>query len=161
MSRCLQRLVKVNGWSDSFRNLHPTTLKYSRFYENSRAEGASRIDRCYHFGNMVVKQAFYVPIAFSDHFAHVVEFMVPADLSHILSPKCRPSFNIKAEVIRDQIFKERLAVSVQMWERVKSFGDNQSSDSSILSWWEHLVKPGIRKLALDKTKEMNSARKEV
>jgi exonuclease III len=33
MSKCLQRLVKVRNWKDSFRCLHPATLKFSRFYE--------------------------------------------------------------------------------------------------------------------------------
>ena len=50
MSKCLQRLVKLNNWNDSFRSLYPNKLEYSRYYSNSRAEGASRIDRCYHFG---------------------------------------------------------------------------------------------------------------
>ena len=161
MSKCLQRLVKLRNWQDSFRQLYPTTQKFSRFYENSRAEGASRIDRCYQYGNLEVVQATYVPVAFSDHLAHVVEFMVPENFSYILSPKCRPSFKVKAEVIRDMVFKERLAASAKMWERVKSFHDGQDSPSGILSWWEHLVKPGIRKLALDRTKEMQTARKEV
>ena len=157
MSKCLQRLVKINSWKDSFRTLHPTTPKYSRYYENSRAEGASIIDRCYHFGNLVVEQAIYVPLAFSDHFAHVVEFLVPDSFAQVISPKCRPSFRVKAEVIRDNVFKERLAAAVQGWERVRSF----QTGSGILSWWEHLVKPGIRKLALDRNKEMNICRKEV
>ena len=157
MSKCLQRLVKVKGWQDSFRLLHPTSLKYSRFYENSRAEGASRIDRCYHSGSLVVEQAIYVPVAFSDHFANVVEFLVPDSFAQVISPKCRPSFRVKAEVIRDNVFKERLAAAVQGWERVRSF----QTGSGILSWGEHLVKPGIRKLALDRNKEMNICRKEV
>ena len=38
-SKCLQKLVKVRSWKDSFRSLHPTSLKFSRFYENYRAEG--------------------------------------------------------------------------------------------------------------------------
>ena len=46
ISRCLQRLVKVRNWQDSYRQLHPSTLTYSRYYENTRAEGASRIDHC-------------------------------------------------------------------------------------------------------------------
>ena len=57
MSRCLQRLVKLRNWKDSFRELHPTKLSYSRFYDNSRAEGDSRIDRCYSFGKLAVRQA--------------------------------------------------------------------------------------------------------
>ena len=113
MSKCLQRLVKLRNWKDSFRQLYPTTQKFSRFYENSRAEGASRIDRCYQYGNLEVVQATYVPVAFSDHFAHVVEFMVPDNFSYILSPKCRPSFKDRAEVIRDLVFKERLEGSLE------------------------------------------------
>ena len=163
MSKCLQRLVKLKGWSDSFRILHPTSLKYSRFYENTRAEGASRIDRCYQFGNLVVKQAIYVPVAFSDHMAHVVEFLVPDNYAQMISPKCRPSFRVKAEVIRDNVFKERLAAAMEMWERVRVFhgSESQASESDIFSWWDHLVKPGIRKLALERTKEMNVSSKEV
>ena len=55
-----------------------------------------------------------MPVAFSDHFAHVVEFLVPDNLSSIMSPKCRPSYRIRAEVIKDQVFKERLAASMQI-----------------------------------------------
>ena len=163
MSNCLKRLVKVRGWKDSFRYLHPTIQKFSRYYENSRAYGASRIDRCYHYGNIMVEQAIYVPLAFSDHFAHVVEFLLPDNFSFYISPKSRPSFRLRAEVIQDQVFKERLAASMEMWERVMSFQENEEHSivSGILSWWELLVKPGIRKLALDRTKEMFLARKEV
>ena len=163
MSNCLKRLVKLKNWNDSFRVLHPTSQQYSRFYENARAEGASRIDRCYHFGSLEIVQAIYVPVAFSDHFAHVVEFMVPDNLSSILSPKCRPSFKIRAEVIRDKIFKDRLEVAMQMWMRVRSYqGDgNVGKSSGVLSWWEHLVKPGIKKIALERTKEMYVDRKGV
>ena len=156
MSKCLQRLVTLRNWKDSFRVLHPEALKYSRFYENSRAEGASRIDRCYSFGRLVVKQAIYVPLAFSDHMAHVVEFLVPENFSKIVSPKSKQSFKIKPEVIGDNIFRERLKTQLQMWVRVKDFKD---SGTNILSWWEHLVKPGIRKIALDRSKEINKDRR--
>ena len=160
MSRCLQRLVKLRNWRDSFRELHPTSLTFSRFYENTRAEGASRIDRCYNYGNLVVKQAVYKPVAFSDHFGQVVEFLVPERITFIASPKCRPSFRIQAEVIKDEEFKDRLAASLQMWERVREFNDN-TDGSDTLSWWEQLVKPGIRKLAIERTKEIYTCRKEV
>ena len=39
MSKCLQRLVKMKNWKDSYREIFPSTTKYSRFYENTRAEG--------------------------------------------------------------------------------------------------------------------------
>lgn len=124
MSKCLQRLVKMKNWKDSYREIFPSTTKYSRFYENTRAEGASRIDRCYHFGNLVVKQAKYVSLAFSDHLSHVVELLVPDMFTALISPKCRPSFRIRPEVIRDRLFKDQLAASMQMWGRVREFQDS-------------------------------------
>ena len=156
MSKCLERLVKVRHWNDSFRSLHPTAQVYSRYYDNTRGEGASRIDRCYQYGSLKPMKAYYVPLAFSDHFAHVVEFLVPVNLSSILSPKYRPVFKVSSEVISDQVFKARLTQSIQMWERVKNFDTHQGS----LTWWENLVKPGIRRIALERAKEMNIEKKE-
>ena len=39
------------------------------------------------------------------------------------------------------------------WEEVRGFG------VPILTWWEVMVKPGIRKLALERTKEVNKERR--
>ena len=105
MSKCLQRLVRLKNWNDSYRLLHPVTPQYSRFYSDNRAEGASRIDRCYHYGGLKAVKATYIPLAFSDHFAHVIKFSVPDNLSSILSPKSRPAFKVCAQIIRDPIFK--------------------------------------------------------
>ena len=71
-SKGLQRLIKVKDWQDSYRSLYPNEITFSRYYENSRASGATRIDRCYHFGDIKVIEAKYLPIAFSDHFGHTV-----------------------------------------------------------------------------------------
>jgi len=113
ISKGLTRLVKLKNWYDSFRSIHSTAKDFSRYYENSRTDGASRIDRCYHFGNLEVKRAFYVPVAFSDHFCHVVEFRLPSPFKHIISPRSRPIFKIKPEVIKDDIFKEQLSSAVE------------------------------------------------
>ena len=64
MSKCLERLVKIRHWNDSFRSLHPTAQVYSRYYDNTRGEGASRIDRCYQYGSLKPMKAYYVPLAF-------------------------------------------------------------------------------------------------
>ena len=108
MSRGLQRLIKLKCWQDSFRALYPTSDSFSRYYENSRAEGATRIDRNYHFGEITVIEAKYIPVAFSDHFAQIVRFSLPDTMARILSPKSRASFKLKPEVIYDYLFKERL-----------------------------------------------------
>ena len=39
------------------------------------------------------------------------------------------------------------------WEEVRKFG------VPVLTWWEVLVKPGIRKLAIARSKEMNKNRR--
>ena len=87
IKKCLQRLIKPRNWKDSFRELHPTKLSYSRFYENSRAE---------------------VSVAFSDHPAHILEYFVKNNLQFLARQKIRPTFKIKAKVIRDKVFKEKL-----------------------------------------------------
>ena len=131
-----------------------------RYHSNSRAEGATRIDRCYHFGGIKVKEAKYLPLVFSDHFAHEVQLMLPDSLAKILSPRSRPSFRLKSEVLKDEIFQARLQESMLSWQRVRQFQGEESRQLGTLYWWEMLVKPGIRKLALQRTKEINIARKE-
>ena len=160
MSRCLERLIKLKDWNDSFRTLHPASSEYSRYYANTRAEGASRIDRCYHFGSVEIKMAKYVPLAFSDHFAHVVQLALPDSVSKILSPKSRSSFRLRTEVIQDPLFQDRLGEAMISWQRVRGFQDEESKQLGVLFWWESLVKPGIRKLAIQRSKEINIARKE-
>ena len=160
MSRCLERLIKLKEGKDSFRTLHPKAEEYSRYYANSRAEGASRIDRCYHFGNLEVKAAKYLPLAFSDHFGQLVQYILPDPISKVLSPKSRPSFRLRAEVCKDQLFKERLEDEMSSWQRVREFQDRESRQLGILFWWEYMVKPGIRKLAIQRSKEINTERRE-
>ena len=158
MSRSLERLKNNQNWKDSYRTLHPSKLEYSRFYIQRQISGASRIDRCYHFGGLIPMFAQYVPIAFSDHFAHIVSFKIPDMVSKIMSPKIRPRFKLRAEIIMDNIFKERLKENMTLWERVRDFQDVNSSGS--LMWWEKLVKPGIKKIALQRNREINKEKRE-
>ena len=157
MSKGLQRLIKLKGWHDSYRTLHPTSETFSRYYENSRAEGATRIDRNYHVGEVTVIAVKYLPLAFSDHFALVVKIYLPDLMARTISPKCRPSFKLKPEVIMDSLFQERLKDAMQSWERVKTF---QGVDTDTLLWWEMLVKPGIKKIGIDRSKEINKEKRE-
>ena len=157
LSKGLQRLMKLRDWKDSYRTLYPNTLTFSRYYENARAEGATRIDRNYHFGNLDIREVKYIPVAFSDHFGLVVKLCLPDSLSRMISPKSRPSFKLKPEVIRDSIFKERLKDSMVSWERIRAF---QGDTLETLFWWEKMVKPGIRKLGIQRSKELNKERRE-
>ena len=158
MSRCLDRLKSNKNWKDSFRILYPSKLEYSRFYTHKQIDGASRIDRCYNFGDIKPASARYIPVAFSDHFAHVVVFDVPEIISRLLTPKARPNFKLRAEIITDPIFKERIGESMIMWERVRSFQTDETYGS--LRWWEKLVKPGIKRIALQRNREINKEKRE-
>ena len=158
MSRSLVRLKTNQDWKDTFRSLHPSKLEYSRFYTHRQISGASRIDRCYHFGELIPITAEYIPVAFSDHFAHIITFEVPDMVRKILSPKIRSRFKLRAEIIMDNIFKERLKEKMAVWERVRDFQDENNSGS--LMWWEKLVKPGIKKLALERNREINKEKRE-
>ena len=71
MSPSLKRLTPTFNWKDSYRHLHPSDTQYSRYFENTRGEGATRIDRCYHYGDIKINKASYKPVAFSDHHAHI------------------------------------------------------------------------------------------
>ena len=73
-SKSLKRLINNFSWVDSYRKLHPGGQQYSRYYDNSvHGEGASRIDRMYHYGQLTVLEADYVGVAFSDHLAFIVK----------------------------------------------------------------------------------------
>ena len=98
-------------------------------------------------------EAKYLSVAFSDHLALKVVIKLPDKFAKILSPKTRPLFKIKPEVIKDNLFQDRLRESMQQWLEVKSFG------VPVLRWWECLVKPGVKSLAINRTKELNQQRR--
>ena len=154
MSPCLAKLVQTFNMKDSFRFLHPRSSTFSHFYHTvQQGEGATRLDRSYNWGEITAMEARYVPVSFSDHLAYVVNYSLPVPMARILSPRSRPLFKIKPEVIKDQLFKERLADSMLDWQEVQDLG------LDVLTWWELLVKPGIKKLAIQRSKEMNRDRR--
>ena len=51
-----------------------------------------------------------------------------------------------------------------MWGNVLSYQyveEESNSQLGILRWWEYLVKPGIKKIGLERTNEMYAEKKEV
>ena len=153
LSSCLSRLIRLFDLKDSFRTLHPRLSIYSRYYQIRGVPGATRIDRQYHWGNIVPLSADYVPVAFSDHQAHSVKILLPEVMSKLYSPKSRSLFKIREEVIKDQVFQDRVKAAMQEWSEVKQEG------LAVLTWWELIVKPGIRKFALERSKEINQDRR--
>ena len=49
---------------------------------------------------------------------------------------------------------------MKCWQRVRQFQNENSRELGTLYWWEKLVKPGINKIALQRSKEINKARRE-
>ena len=63
ISPSLKRLVKTFNWQDSYRSLYPSTQCFSRYYGNERhGDGASRIDRNYHLGNIEILEVKYCSV---------------------------------------------------------------------------------------------------
>ena len=154
MSPSFKKLVQVFKWKDSYRSLHPSAEQFSRYYGSIRGEGATRIDRSYHYGDIQISSAIYLPIAFSDHHTHVVTAVLPNPFKRLMCPKGNYSFRIKSEVVNDGVFQERLKESMEGWQNIRSFG------MDVLVWWENIVKPGVKKLAQQRGREMTKLSRE-
>ena len=128
-------------------------LSTPKYYDDVRSQVVSRLDRQYHWGNVTIKEAKYLPMSFSDHHGLVVQVLLPDPLGKILCPIGRPSFRLKGDVIGDTIFQDSLREAMLGWRRIQSFG------METLQWWEVVVKPGIRKLAGIRAKEMSKDKK--
>ena len=129
MSPSLKRVVSTFNWKDSYRCLHPNEKSFSRYYSTDRfSEGASRIDRSYHWGDLVTEEAKYISIAFSDHLAMTVSYCLPDPVTRAFTPRSRPQFRVKPDVVVDPIFQARLRESMTEWEQVLKYG------VSIVKW---------------------------
>ena len=104
MSPSLGRLVKTFEWTDSFRSLHPKSLTFSRYYDIRGVSGASRIDRQYHWGEIVPVSAVYTLIAFSDHLGHTVSIKTPDPVARMQCSTSCPVFKVREEVLMDKVF---------------------------------------------------------
>ena len=153
MSKSLKRLVKNFCWNDSFRTLNPCSQAFSRYYESDQfGDGATRIDRQYHWGSVEVLEAKYIGVAFSDHMSLILTLKLPENFSRILSPKYKAQFKSKPDVVRDPEFYKRLKHKVSEWSSVKDQGVD------VMLWWEQMVKPGIKRLLIDRGKEIKQER---
>ena len=150
LSPSLVRLVKTFSFQDSYRILYPSRKCFSRYYETKFGGGASRLDRNYQYGQIMINETKYESIAFSDHMAHILKIDIPECIMKCKSPKSRPLFKTKPEVVLDEVFQSRLKGAMEQWLDVK-----KKLGVPVINWWEGLVKPGIRKIAISRSKEMN------
>ena len=154
ISPCFRRLASVLELCDSHRSVHPRSNDFSRYYVNDRfGSGATRIDRLYSYGNINPIKSSYIPIPWSDHYAQVVSYTLPDIISKKLSPRSKPIYKISPNVIDDELFQEQLKEAVLHWSELRDY-----HHYSLLQWWDLLVKPGIRKLAINRSREINKSR---
>ena len=152
-SPCLTRLINTFSLVDSFRSVSPSSKTYSHYYTRVGGQvGATRIDRSYHWGNIIIEDASYMSVAFSDHFAMIIRMTVP-EISRLLPPLSRPLFKISPEVVFDKVFRDRLVKEMFEWQQVRERG------LDVMEWWEVMIKPGIRKLAIQRSKELNKIKR--
>ena len=103
MSKCLAKLIKLYGLRNTFRALYPHSRQYSRYCIAKGVQGATRIDRCYTWGDLGIEEAVYVPISFSDHLAHIVTFKSQIKVSK-KDPRNKMIYKIKDNFVDDQNF---------------------------------------------------------
>ena len=97
-------------------------------------------------------KADYIGVPFSDHQSLVVKLQFPAHFSKLLSPKSRPLFKANPAVVKDLEFQRRLRYQFDAWLQIR---DN----TGFMVWWEYVVKPGVKRLLLQRGKEMKKERR--
>ena len=148
ISKCFRKLIKLYNLSDAFRELHPHAKQFSRYYTWKGIEGATRIDRCYSWGNLVTREASYHAISFSDHLAHVIKFCSNKEPSLKENPRRRSIYKIKHWIVKDNIFQNNIRVEFKTWMEMRDY-------FSPIYLWEDVIKPGIKKIAINREKEIN------
>ena len=79
--------------------------------------------------------------------------MIVPEISRMLPPQSRTLFKTSREVVLDKVFRDRLAKEMVDWQQVRERG------LAIMQWWELIVKPGIRRLAIQRSKELNKIKR--
>ena len=91
MSPALKRLVSSFSFKDSYRVLHPNENVFSHYHDQGKfGNGATRIDRQYHWGDLTILEAKYIGIAFSDYQALLVKVRFPNFGSKVVAPHLKP-----------------------------------------------------------------------
>ena len=146
MSPSCCNLVSTFSWIDSYCRLHPKTVQFSR-YQNTDADGATRIGRSYQWGDIVVTESQYHSVLFHYHLCLRVSYNLPHKLDRHLAPNSKPSYKIPLSVIQDKTFKIRLQSSMEDYLRVKEAG------ADLMIWWDSMFKGGVKYLAIQSLKK--------
>ena len=141
---------------DDFRKVNGNVRMFSRHYnKQATTDGATRLDRMYSSKNMISKTAKYIPAAISDHFLLEVCFDIHQSLKMLQPPKPKLPFKVRPRVIENPEFQNTIREKMKEWTV-----NREKYNHEILDWWECHVKPSIKRIAIDFTREMNKDNKE-
>ena len=139
---------------DDFRFLYGNKIQYSRFYnKQSSIDGGTRLDRSYSTSNISTSSTIYHPAAMSDHYLLEVNYDFNQPFNILLIPKPKIPFKIRPEVVNNKNFQNEVENSLKQWENLRS-----KYNHNILDWWEYLVKPKIREIAIFHSREINKSK---
>ena len=105
ISPTLKRFIHVFNLSDSFRCLHPDAKVFSRYGSAAAGEGATRLDRTYHYGELKIVAANYVGASFTDHLCLIVEAEIPGKISTSVTTQSCPLFKANQMTVKDSVFQ--------------------------------------------------------
>ena len=153
-SPTLKRLLNLYNLKDTYKHIYPRGREFSRYYANKGNQvNATRIDRIYFSKHLSPTQAKYIPNPFSDHYSYITNIQT-SDLSQkSFVPKPKPSFKIHPNIVDDPDFQFELKSKLEKWrENKKKF------NYDTINWWEVVIKPGIKNLAVIFTKKRNESK---
>ena len=130
--------------------LYPNYKQFSRYYSSQERGGATRLDRIYISENEKIISSDYFSVPFSDHWGHWTQIKVNSNIFCKKLPKPKFSFKIKPKIVDDISFQNQVKVSISQWKLLRT-------KDNILDWWELLVKPGIKNIAINRTREINKS----
>ena len=92
----------------------------------------------------------YHPVVMSDHFMLEVNYILQEPFNLFYIPKPKLPFKIKPEIVNDPDFVLEIQENIQIW---KNLWELYKYD--ILDWWEFMIKPGIRRIAIKYSRIIN------
>ena len=124
---------------------------FSRYYQKQTTfDGGSRLYRSYSSRCIIPNKSTYHPVAMSDHFMLEVNYILQEPFNLFYIPKPKLPFKIKPEIVNDPDFVLEIQENIQIW---KNLWELYKYD--ILDWWEFMIKPGIRRIAIKYSRIIN------
>ena len=139
---------------DTYKTLHPKGKEFSRYYSSKdSSSGATRLDRIYLSKHQTPTFPKYLPNPFSDHYCYITKIKTDDFSQKSFIPKPKPSFKIHPKIVDDPEFQNEIKLKLDKWTATKNKFNYNTVD-----WWESVVKPGIKNIAITFTRSHNKSK---